>query len=80
MMTALAPRAFREADRGTRRMLGEKARGGCRLDLSFEFSKHGLQPPRTLEPPMAKELGVEGRDDDARMAGGLLMLPKCVDD
>src|SRR2546428_11378821 len=76
MMTALAPRAFREADRGTRRMLGEKARGGCRLGLSFEFLKHGLPAPRALQPPTAKKLGVGGGDDGARMAGGRVVVPK----
>src|SRR2546422_7344906 len=65
MMTALAPRAFREADRGTRRMLGEKARGGGRPGPALGVVKHGRAPPPTPEPPMATELRVEERADDA---------------
>src|SRR3989442_3310613 len=69
MMTALAPRAFREADRGTRRMLGEKARGGCRPHPFLEVLKDRPPPPPTPVTPKAQKTRVAGRDDHAQMAG-----------
>src|SRR2546421_9110061 len=80
MMAALAPRAFRKTDRRTGRMRREKVRGRDHVDLSFEFSENRLEPPRAFEPPMAKELGVERRDDDAGSARRLPMFPKGFDD
>src|SRR6267143_1812904 len=61
-------------------MYREKVRGGDGVDMSLEFSEDRFQPPRTIKPPMAKELRVERRDDDAGPAGGLVMVPKRLDD
>src|SRR5467141_2678879 len=79
-MAPLAPRPLRKADRRTWRMRRKKVRGRDHADLSFEFSQHRFQPLRAFKPPMAKELGVERRDDDAGSARGLLMLPKGLND
>src|SRR5437660_2639154 len=61
-------------------MRREKVRGSRHVDLSLEFSQDRFQPPRALEPPVAKELRVERRDDDAGSARGLPMFPKGLDD
>src|SRR5207253_965639 len=76
VVAPLAPRPLRKADGRTWRMRREKVRGGDHVDLSLEFSQDRLQPLRALEPPVAKELRVERRDDDAGSAGCLPMLPK----
>src|SRR5947208_10224852 len=61
-------------------MRREKVRRGDHVDLPLEFSQDRFQPPRALEPPVAKELRVERRDNDAGSARCLPMFPKGLDD
>src|SRR3989449_11639378 len=53
---------------------------GCRggSDLVPEPLKHRFEPGGALEPPVAEQLRIEGRDDDPRTACGIAVGPQRV--